>query len=158
MWKPIFLLSIVLLYFSSQIQAQCISAPSPPDCNGTESLVTDNETINAGVDRWFYGAAATFGSLTMNGGTLTVCGDLTIDRFYMDSGTIYVRPGARFVIGSGIGAGLILKGHSYLYNYGTFEIQRNLSLDNGWASPAGSSRPISFGCCGWPPSSRPRGA
>lgn len=136
MWKPIFLLSIVLLYFSSQLQAQCLTAPSPPSCTGTEALATDNETINAGVEKWYYGSATTFNSLTMNGGTLTVCGDLTVDKFYMDSGTIYVRPGGRFVIGSGIGAGLILKGNSYFYNYGTFEVQRNLSLDNGWASPA----------------------
>jgi hypothetical protein len=54
----------------------------------------------------------------------------------MDSGNIYVLPGASLVIGSGIGAGLVLRGNSAIYNYGTVEIQRNLSLDNGWATTA----------------------
>lgn len=138
MRKPIFFLALLLLPFS--IFAQCFSPPSPPGCTGTEALVTDNETINQGTSKWFYGATRTMNSLTMNGGTLTVCGDLTIDKFYMDSGTIYIRPGARFVIGGGIGAGLVLKGNSIIYNYGTLECQRNLSLDNGYASAAKPNR------------------
>jgi hypothetical protein len=73
-------------------------------------------------------------TLTVNGGTLVVCSDLTIDKFYMDSGVIFIRPGARFVIGSGIGAGIIFRGKSAIYNYGTCEVQRNLSLENGYAT------------------------
>lgn len=115
---------------------QCPVAPPPSPCTGSEPLVAVDEVINAGTTKWYYGSAATFNSLTMNGGTLIVCGDLTIDKFYMDSGTVLVNPSARFVIGSGIGAGLDLKGNSSLYNYGTLEIQRNLSLQGGWASPA----------------------
>jgi hypothetical protein len=99
-----------------------------------EPLLVDNETLNTGATKWNYGADATMNSLTLNGGTLIVCGNLAIDKFYMDSGIIYVRPGARFVIGSGIGAGLVLKGNSSIYNYGTLEIHRNLSLDNGYTT------------------------
>jgi hypothetical protein len=128
---------LLLLFCRSVISfSQCRSVPPPPDCNGTEPLVLDNETINKGSGKWYYGSTAVFNSLTLNGGTLVVCGDLTIDKFYMDSGTVYVRPGARFVIGSGIGAGLVLKGNSSIYNYGTCEVQRNLSLDNGYATAA----------------------
>ncbi|HET6996681.1 MAG TPA: T9SS type A sorting domain-containing protein, partial [Chitinophagaceae bacterium] len=36
----------------------------------------------------------------------------------------------RLVIGSGIGAGLQFKGDCAIYNYGTFELQRNLTLEN----------------------------
>lgn len=127
----------ILLFFSAhQIFSQCLVAPPPPDCTGSEPLLTDNETLNTGTTKWYYGSTVTMNSLTLNGGTLVVCGDLTIDKFYMDSGTIFIRPGARFVISSGIGAGLILRGDSYIYNYGICEIQRNLSLENGNATAA----------------------
>ena len=135
MWKPITLLPVLVFFLAALARGQCITAPPPPDCNETETLLTDNFTLDEGITRWYYGTTTTMNSLRMNGGTLIVCGDLTIDKFYMDSGTIFVRPGARFVIGGGIGEGLILRGHSYIYNYGRVEVQRNLSLDNGWATP-----------------------
>lgn len=124
---------LILLFFllpPGFIFSQCLVAPSLPACNGTEPLVTDNETLAAGTNKWYYGGVTVFNSLTLNGGTLIVCGDITVDKFYMDSGTIYVHPGARFVVGSGLGAGLIFRGACFVYNYGTFEIQRNLSLEN----------------------------
>lgn len=124
----------ITLLFQVQLAAQCKPALPPQPCNGTESLVLDNESINLGTTKWYYGATTTLNSLTMNGGKLIVCGDLTIDKFYMDSGQIIINPGARFVIGSGIGAGLELKGKSEIYNYGTLDCQRNLSLQGGWAS------------------------
>lgn len=133
MFKTCFL--FLLLFFSvPKIFSQCLIAPSPPACTGSEPLLLDNETLNTGTTKWYYGGAITMNNLTLNGGTLVVCGDLTIDKFYMDRGTIFIRPGARFVISSGIGAGLILRGDSYIYNYGICEVQRNLSLENGHAT------------------------
>lgn len=126
---------LILLLCQLKMAAQCKPAVPSQPCNGTETLVVDNETINLGTTKWYYGATTTMNSLTMNGGKLIVCGDLTIDKFYMDSGQIIINPGARFVIGSGIGSGLDLKGKSEIYNYGTLECQRNLSLQGGWASP-----------------------
>ncbi len=114
---------------------QCLTAPTA-SCNPGGPLVTNGEVLNAGTTKWYYGPVATYNMLTLKGGTLVVCGDLTIDKFYMDSGKIFIQPGARFVIGNGEGAGLPLRGNSYFYNYGTFEVLRNLSFENGWASPA----------------------
>jgi hypothetical protein len=133
MCKSTFLLLILLSPFLKTF-SQCATSISPPACNGSEPLLNNNETLGSGATKWYYGATATMNSLTMRGGTLVVCGDLTIDKFYMDSGTVFVRPGARFVVGSGIGEGLVLRGDSYFYNYGTLEILRNLSFDNGWAT------------------------
>ncbi len=135
-----FLTFLLFLFFfivilSVTVFAQCLTAPVAT-CTNTEPLATDGETLNAGTSKWYYGPVATFNSYKLNGGTLTVCGNLTIDKFYMDSGKIFVQPGGRLVIGSGIGSGLALKGNSCLYNYGTLEIQRNLSLENGWATAA----------------------
>lgn len=130
MLKP-FLLPVLLLFLLSPPSfSQCLSAPPPPDCNGTEPLVTDGETISGGTTKWYYGATATINSLTLDGGTLVVCGDLTVDKFYMNTGTVFIRTGGRFVIGSGIGAGLQFKGDCAIYNYGTCEVQRNLTLEN----------------------------
>ena len=124
-------LALLLLLFTNMLRSQCLTPPPLDSCNGTETSLIDNQTLNAGVKRWYYGPTATFNQLTMNGGTLVVCSDLTIDRFYMDSGTIIVRPGARFVVGGGLGTSLVLRGNSAVYNYGTFQIVRNLVLDWG---------------------------
>lgn len=137
--KTSFISFFVLVFFwvlhPTQSQTQCLTAPTAV-CNNAGALATDGETINDGTTKWYYGPVVVFDQLKLNGGTLIVCGDLTIDKFYMDSGKIFVQPGGRLVIGTGIGAGLVLRGHSYLYNYGILEIRRNLSLENGWASAA----------------------
>ena len=136
MQKTILVFLLSLFSGFSSLLAQCRTALSPPACTLTEPLVVNNETLNLGTTKWYYGSTTTYNSLTLNGGTLVVAGDLTIDKFYMDSGTVYIHPGARFVIGSGIGARHVLKGNSAIYNYGRCEVQRNLSLENGYASAA----------------------
>ena len=137
--KNLFMYLVIVLCLActplSHLFSQCLTAPMAT-CTNTEPLVTDGEVLNAGTTKWYYGPVAAYNMLTLKGGTLIVCGNLTIDKFYMDSGKIFVQPGARFVIGNGEGAGLVLRGHSYFYNYGTLEVLRNLSLENGWASPS----------------------
>ncbi|MCX6319439.1 MAG: T9SS type A sorting domain-containing protein [Bacteroidetes bacterium] len=113
---------------------QCINAPVVTCSAGPAAI--DGESLPAGVTKWFNGATPTFNDYTLKGGTLIVCSDLTIDKFTMDSGTLFIQPGIKLVIGNGIGAGLVLRGSSAIYNYGTLEIQRNLSLENGWSSSA----------------------
>jgi hypothetical protein len=121
---------------STELTAQCRTPLPFTTCTGTEPLVIADEIITQGITKWYYGSTVTMNSLTLRGGTLIVCGDLTIDKFYMDSGQIIVNPSARFVIGSGIGSGLMLQGNCSISNYGTLECYRNLSLENGWASAA----------------------
>lgn len=131
------LLLFLLCLFPRILFSQCQTAPPPPACTGIEPLVIDNETLTTGTTKWYYGPTVTLNDLTLKGGILVVCSELIINRFYMDSGTIYVHPGARLVITSGIGSGIIFRGNCAIYNYGTCEIQRNLSLDPG----ATASRP-----------------
>lgn len=133
MYLPVFLLLACIPF--TRLHSQCLTAPAAT-CTNTEPLVVNGEVLNAGTTKWYYGPVTTLNMLTLEGGTLVVCGDLTIDKFYMDSGKIFIQPGGRFVIGNGEGAGLPLRGNSYIYNYGTFEVLRNLSLENGWATPA----------------------
>lgn len=130
MLKTYFLSLLSIFFLSISSFPQCLNSVPPPACAGTEALVTEGETLNSGTTKWYYGAAATISTLTLNGGTLVVCGDLTVDKLYMDKGTIFIRQGGRFVIGSGLGSGLQFKGDCSIYNYGTCEVQRNLSLEN----------------------------
>lgn len=126
-------LLFLLLFFKASFPAlsQCLTAPPAPACTGSEPALTDNETVNTATTKWYYGSAATFNRVDLNGGTIVVCSDLTIDNFSMTGGTIFVRPGAKLTLGSGSGAGLILSGNSAIYNYGTVDVFRNLSLDAG---------------------------
>lgn len=114
--------------------SQCITPPPLDDCQGTEPLLTDHEILGAGAKKWFYGATTTFNQLTLRGGTLVVCGDITFNTFNFDSGTVVIRPGARLRIGGG--AGILLRGNTAIYNYGTFEVTSNLVMDYGWTSAA----------------------
>lgn len=125
------ILAQVLFYTA---RGQCLTAPAAPAaCTGTESLATDGSTINTATTQWFYaGSATAYDNLTMNGGTLIVCGDLIVDKFFFHSGTIYILPGARFAIGSGTGSDM--EGNCAVYNYGTFELYRSIGMKNVHAS------------------------
>jgi len=117
----------------ASLHAQCITAPPPEPCTGTEPSLSDNETLVVGVKKYYYGAPAVYNSIVLRGGTLVVCSDLTFNNFTMDSGTVVILPGARLRVGGG--AGLMLKGNAALYNFGTFECSSNLNLDPNWATP-----------------------
>ncbi|HVU96526.1 MAG TPA: T9SS type A sorting domain-containing protein [Puia sp.] len=127
-------LLVILCVLCNYSVAQCLLAPPTPACTGTEPLAIDGETINASISHWYYGATASFNSLTLNGGTLIVCGNLTVDKFTFNTGTLYVLPGASFTIGSGISTTLQLQGGCYLYNYGTITVHRGFALDNAHVS------------------------
>jgi hypothetical protein len=129
-------LALLLAAFCARpasVHAQCITAPPPEECTGSEPSPGDNETLPVGIKKYYYGAPAVFNSLKLDGGTLVVCSDLTINNFTMDSGIVFIRPGARLRIGGG--AGLMLKGNAAIYNFGTFECSSNFNLDPNWATP-----------------------
>jgi len=136
MKRLLFLLLVQLVHSSvSNIAiAQCRIAPVIACSAGPAAF--DGEILPAGTTKWVNGGTMVFGDYTLRGGTLVVCNDLQIDRFTMDSGIVFVQPGSRLVIANGTGAGLVFRGNCAIYNYGILEIQRNLSLENGWASAA----------------------
>lgn len=128
------LMAILCLSLSPlHVRSQCMISPPYPVCSVGDPQAKDGDTIQSG-QHYCYGATGSFDYLKLNGGWLLVDGDLYVDRFEMDSGTIFIKPGARLVIGNGIGYGLIIKGNAAFYNAGTLEIIRNLSMDNGYAS------------------------
>lgn len=125
----------LLLLSSPPSFSQCITAPPLENCLGTEPAVINNEVLLLGAKKWHYGAPATFSQLTLRGGTLIVCTELTINVLVMDSGTIIIRPGAKLTAGGG-GSGMQWRGGCAVYNYGRFEITSNLSLEGTYATAA----------------------
>lgn len=127
MVKTLFV-SMLAIFACLFLPAQCIVAPPAPPTTGTEPLAASGQTISVSQSKWFYGSPQTFTSLTLDGGTLVVSGDLTINTFNFNSGVIIVRPGASLTITSG--PSLIMPGNSYVYNYGKIVLQRGLVLNN----------------------------
>ncbi len=115
-------------------QTQCLTPPSFPDCTGSESFVTNNETLATAQTKWFYGATATLANIKLRGGTLIVCSNLTINDLVLDSGIIVVKPGAKLIVSNG--AGLIMRGGCAIYNWGTFQCLGNIVMDYGTSSAA----------------------
>ena len=130
---PISVAFVQLFYHSSF--SQCKTAPPLEPCLGTEATVTDNEILLSGTKKWYYGAPVTYNQLTLRGGTLIVCTELTINVLNLDSGTIVIRPGAKLTAGGG-GSGMIWRGNCALYNYGRFELTSNLSFEGPNATAA----------------------
>jgi hypothetical protein len=128
--------AFLLLICTNVSFSQCKVAPPLDSCQGTEPSLTDNQTLVTGDKRWYYGPTATMSQLTMRGGTLVVCGDLTLSALNMDSGTIIIRPGAKFSAGGSGGTGMIWQGNTAVYNYGTFNITTNLNLQGPYGSAA----------------------
>lgn len=114
--------------------AQCISSPTFPVSFGTEPLVAPGDHINISQTKYYYGAAVAMSNVKMNGGTLVVTGDLTLNDLVFDSGTVFIHPGATLVINNA--AGLILRGNARIYNAGTFQCLGNFVMDGTWATAA----------------------
>lgn len=130
-------LTFLLLVSTHALFSQCIVAPPLDSCDGSGPAIADNEILTTGTKKWFYGPAAAFNQLTLRGGTLVVCGNLTINNgLIMDSGTIVIRPNAKLTAGGVGGSGMIWKGGCAVYNYGTFNVTTNLTLEGPYATAA----------------------
>ena len=120
--------------------AQCLPAiPDTAVCAGTESLVADNEIIGAGTTKFFYGAPSVFTSLRIQaGGKLIVCGELQVNDFGMQGGTLVITRMGRLIVNTSGGASMIFTGGCSVYNTGYFRILSNLVLDgpDAWTNPS----------------------
>jgi hypothetical protein len=118
--------------------SQCLSPINDTaNCTGTEPLVVNNEVISVGTTKWFYGTSATFSSLRINGGKLVVCGNLQVNDFGMQEGTLVITRTGRLTVNTGGGMSMIFTGGCSVYNLGFFKILSNLVLDGPgpWTNP-----------------------
>lgn len=116
----ILVLIIAFLTVPELITAQCLTAPASPPCNpaGSTALV-NNDIVAAGQIKTVNGTSV-FSGLTVSGGTLIVCGSLTISSFVFNSGVIIVNPGATMQINPSMA--IVFGNNSSIYNFGNFTI------------------------------------
>lgn len=88
------LILFVMTGLLNNIQAQCASPPAAGACSGGNGEATNGVNINSGQTFW-YAATGTFpsGVNLITGGTLRVCGNLTLSTITFNGGNIIIEAG-----------------------------------------------------------------
>jgi len=127
--KLLVLLSILFTCeWSNTLQAQCAVPPAIGSCTGGNGAATNGVNINSGETYW-YTATGTFPSgVNLGGGTLRVCGNLTLSTLNFNSGSILIEAGGSLTINGGGTLGM--NGNSIISNRGTLTINRGITMQN----------------------------
>jgi hypothetical protein len=108
--------------------AQCTTAaPAIASCSGGNGAVHNGANINFGQTYW-YSSNGTLAGVNMGGGTLRVCGTLTLSSINFNSGTIIVENGGGLVINNP--SELQLSGLCFIVNRGSFVVNAGLQMRN----------------------------
>ncbi|HSC36854.1 MAG TPA: hypothetical protein VLD19_03245, partial [Chitinophagaceae bacterium] len=121
----------VLLYQPSF--SQCTPAPPAVNiCGGGNGAVTNGITLSTGQTYWFSGGPSTFASgLSFDGGTLRVCGNLTINGLFFTGsgqGRIIIESGGSLTVVSG--SDITFNGGFSITNRGSFSINHGIHMQN----------------------------
>lgn len=116
---------IILAFFNLQSTAQCLSYPAFPGCSPAGAIaLTSGASVNSGQTHTFSGTA-TFSSLTLNGGILIVCGNLSLTSIAVNSGTIFIQQGAVLTVSNG-GSALVFGANTSIFNYGKIDFKMSI--------------------------------
>lgn len=119
-------LSLLFLHFCfsfSQVFAQCASAPAAQTCAVGCTALTNNANVNSGQTYCYTGTGSLSG-INMSGGTIIVCGSLTITSMNFNAGTFYVNSGATL----NFNTGGVNMANATIVNYGTVTSNGNLTM------------------------------
>ncbi|AXY74865.1 hypothetical protein D3H65_13100 [Paraflavitalea soli] len=120
------LLSAILLYLATTFQTmgQCVPpVPPPVIACGTGTPLADGVSINAGQTYFFNGVGGSFSNITVNGGTLLLCGSVTITNVNVNSGTVVINAGASVTFNGNFNAGT-----NNFFNAGTVVFNLNVAV------------------------------
>ena len=127
--RSLFICFLLLLNFNIQdVSAQCSSCISAATCTGGNGPVSNGTNINSGQTYYYSSTGSLGASINLNGGTLRICGNLTLSGINFNSGNIVVEAGGTLTINGG--GTLYLNGNSRIYNRGTLNINRNVAMQN----------------------------
>lgn len=105
-----------------------MTIPAEQNCtSGCTGTLTNGSTVNPGQTLCFTGGPSSFGSITLNGGTIVICGDLTINNLNLNSGSVFVSSTGNFTINNGFN----MNGNAHFTNYGTLTFSGNINMQNG---------------------------
>ncbi|MDZ4679676.1 MAG: T9SS type A sorting domain-containing protein [Saprospiraceae bacterium] len=112
---------------SNELQAQCSTQPAAGICSGGNGQLTNNGNINSGQTYWYAGNGS-FSAVNINGGTLRVCGQLTLSNINFSTGNIFIEAGGSLTINGG--GSLNMNGNSVISNRGQLTINRTVVIQN----------------------------
>ncbi|MBA4239801.1 MAG: hypothetical protein C0448_03690 [Sphingobacteriaceae bacterium] len=99
------------------MMAQCLTTPVFIGCTpATSSPLIDGDVVNVGDIRTVNGTS-NFSNITVNGGQLIICGNLTLSNLTVNSGTIFINTGG--TLNCNGGSNVILNSGTNFYNNGT---------------------------------------
>jgi len=111
---------------SSGVLAQCAGTIlSSQNCASPGTQVSNNENLNSGVTRWNTGTN-TISGVNFNGGTLVVCGNLTLSFGSVNSGNIIVQPNSTLTVSSAVS----FNNSFNITNYGVVSFNGDVTLQN----------------------------
>lgn len=120
---------LTLLFITvSNLSAQCSTCIGAVACSGGNGAVTSGTNINSGQTYWYASSGSLGSGISLNGGTLRICGNLTLSAINYNSGYIIVEAGGSLTINGG--STLYLNGNSRIYNRGTLNINRDVAMQN----------------------------
>ena len=121
-YQPI-ILFLSLFFNHTQLFAQCVSAPATQTCAIGCTTLTNNANVNSGQTYCYTGTGSLSG-INMNGGTIIVCGNLTITSMNFNAGTFYVNSGSTL----NFNTGGVNMGNATIVNYGTVTASGNITM------------------------------
>ncbi|WP_430405651.1 T9SS type A sorting domain-containing protein [Fluviicola sp.] len=117
------ILFLSLLFNHTQLFAQCASAPAAQTCAIGCTTLTNNANVNSGQTYCYTGTGSLSG-INMNGGTIIVCGSLTITSMNFNAGTFYINSGSTL----NFNTGGVNMGNATIVNYGTVTATGNVTM------------------------------
>ncbi|WNJ20868.1 T9SS type A sorting domain-containing protein [Pontibacter sp. G13] len=126
--RQLLLVLILITYLPISLSAQCLTPAAVGSCAGGNGRATNGQNIKSNETYWFDKTETFSSGLTMNGGTLRICGNLTLSSIKFKSGTIVVEEGGTLTI-NGNGT-LNLNGSSHISNRGTLHMNRSVNMQN----------------------------
>lgn len=129
-YAPHFVLVLTLLLtsgFFNELQAQCMVQPVAGACSGGNGQLTNNGNINSGQTYWYAGNGS-INAVNINGGTLRVCGQLTLGNMNFNSGNIFIEAGGSLTINGG--GSTNLNGNCVISNRGQLTINKTVVMQN----------------------------
>jgi len=114
---------LLFLHFFSFAYSQCASAPAAQTCAVGCTPLTNNANVNSG-QTYCYTGSGTLSGINMAGGTIIVCGNLTITSMNYNAGTFYVNSGNSL----NFNMGAVNMGNATIVNYGTVTASGNMTM------------------------------
>ena len=128
------ILALLLLFRSHFAYSQCTAAPiTAAACGGGNGAASDGLSINTGTTYWV-NSSAVFSALTLNGGTLRICGHLIVSTFSVGNsgGNLIIESGGSLTVGtmSSINGGLTFINRGSFTNTSGFSVQNTNHIYN----------------------------